>query len=119
MRADFDLVPTIRARRRRDTYERLREALLSLAGGRATIVRHTAKAWASVTFEGARHTLELEFTGAAAVAAGERLIAELPEHEFAIPGELVADASVIAADHTLLSAPRLAVTCELLVLRDA
>ena len=51
--------------------------------------------------------------------AGEALIAELPDHEFAIPGQIVADAAITAADHVLAPAPCLTVTCELLLLKDA
>jgi hypothetical protein len=96
----------------------LRQALLALAGGHGEILRLSEKAWASVTFEGARHTVEIAFAGDEAAEAGERFIADLPEHEFAIPGQLVADAAVIAVDHTLTPCPRLAVTCELLLLKD-
>jgi len=51
-------------------------------------------------------------------SARERFIAALPEHEFAIPGQLVADASVTEAEHRLLPAPRLVVRCELLLLEE-
>lgn len=96
----------------------VRAALRRLAGPRARIVRHAEQPWASVTFEGARHRVALLFEGDAAVAAGEAFIAALPDHEFAIPGKLVAEATVAEADHILLPTPRLAVTCELLVLED-
>lgn len=104
---------------RRTDADRLREALLALAGGRAKVLHHSEKAWASVTFEGSRHTLELRFDGVEAVEAGERFIAELSEHEFAIPGQLVADATVTGVEHTLLPHPRIALECELLLLLDA
>src|SRR5687767_3588324 len=81
---------------------RLRDAVHALAGGHGEIVRHQQKAWASITFEGARHTFEFRFIGADAIAAGETLIADLPEHDFDIPGQIVADASVTAADQVLL-----------------
>ncbi len=97
----------------------LGQAMLELAAGHGRIVRHCEKPWASVTFEGARHTVELTFDGAEGVAAGEVLIETLANHEFAIPGQLVADANVIAVDHSLLPEPRLAVICELLLLKDA
>jgi len=93
--------------------------MIELAAGHARVVRHCEKPWASVTFEGARHTVELRFDGTEAVAAGEALVEALADHEFAIPGQLVADACVTAVDHALLPEPRLAVTCELLLLRDA
>ena len=104
---------------RRTTADRLRAALLELARNRATVSTHREKAWASVTFEGSRHTLELRFDGPEAVAAGEHLIATLPEHEFAILGQLVADATVTRVDHALLPQPQMTVECELLLLVDA
>lgn len=105
--------------RRRTVADRLREALLALAGGHGEVLRHEERAWASVTFAGARHRIALAFAGEDAVAGGETLIAELPEHEFALPGQLVADASVCAVDHDLLPQPRLQVECELLLVEDA
>lgn len=105
------------ARTRSGPRGRLREALLALAGGKASIVSHTEKSWASITFAGARHRLELAFEGAEAVEAGELFIAFLPEHEFAIPGQVVADAAVTAVDHRL-APPRMLVSCELLLLEE-
>jgi hypothetical protein len=105
------------ARVRREPRNRLRDALLELAGGHATILNHEEKNWASVTFAGARHRLELQFDGPLAVQAGELFIAFLPEHEFAIPGQLVADAAVTAVDHRL-EPPRMMVGCELLLLEE-
>jgi hypothetical protein len=104
-------------RPRRVAADRLREALLELARGRATILAHCEKSWASVTFAGARHRLELLFEGAAAIDAGEVFIAELAEHEFDIPGQLVADATVTEVDHRL-QPQRMQVTCELLLLEE-
>ncbi|HYD23882.1 MAG TPA: hypothetical protein VEB68_03735 [Croceibacterium sp.] len=105
------------ARTRREPRIRLREALLGLAGEHATIVSHDEKSWASITFAGARHRIELVFEGAEGTQAGELFIAFLPEHEFTIPGQLVADAAVTAVDHRL-DPPRLQVSCELLLLEE-
>ena len=91
--------------------------LLPIAAGQARIASHRETAWASITFAGTRHRLELLFEGAQAVAAGEDFIAALPEHEFAIPRQLVADATVTEVDHRL-DPPRLAVAVELLLLED-
>lgn len=99
------------------TADRLREALLALAQDRATILSHAEKRWASVTFTGARHRLALLFDGAEAIEAAERFIAFLPEHEFAILGHLVADATVTEVDHRL-DPPVMTVRCELLLLED-
>ena len=101
-----------------ETSDRLREALLALAQGRATIVTHAETRWASITFTGARHRLELLFDGAEAVEAGELFIALLPEHEFDILGQLVADAAVTEVEHRL-DPPRMSVRCELLLLDEA
>ena len=105
------------AKIRREPRIRLREALFALAKGQATIVGHDEKSWASITFAGTRHRLELVFEGAEAVEAGELFIAFLPEHEFAIPRHLVADAAVTAVDHRL-DPPRLQVSCVLLLLDE-
>ena len=114
MSADAPISPV---RARRGPGARLREALLELAQGHAAILAHSEKSWASITFAGARHRIELAFEGAEAVQAGELFIAFLPEHEFAIPGQLVADAAVTAVDHRL-EPPRMQVSCELLMLEE-
>ena len=103
---------------RRGPREKLAEALLALANGKARIASHSEKAWASITFAGARHRVEMVFEGAEAVEAGECFIAFLPEHEFSIPGQLVADAAVTAVEHTL-DPPLMRVTCELLLLEES
>ena len=104
---------------RRTAADHLRAALLALSGGHARIASHREKSWASVTFAGAHHRLDLLFDGPQAVAAGEIFLAELPEHEFEIPGQLVADAAICEVDHRMLPAPRLAVSIELLLLEEA
>ena len=109
--------PRLPIPQRRLTADRLREALLALAAGRATILGHCEKTWASVTFAGARHRLTLAFDGADAIVAGELFIALLPEHEFDILGQLVADAAVTEVDHSLYP-PRMQVRCELLLLEE-
>ncbi|MBA4160670.1 MAG: hypothetical protein C0515_00985 [Novosphingobium sp.] len=97
----------------------LLSAVLELAQGQAELVRHSERAWASVTFSGSKHLVVLAFTGAEAVAAGEALIDALPEHEFALPRLLIADAAVVRVDHTALPEPRLEVEVELLALDEA
>ena len=46
-------------------------------------------------------------------------VAELPEHEFAIPGQIVADAAILEVEHRLIPEPRLVVQCELLLLEES
>ena len=103
---------------RRTPADRLRDALMALGDWRGQVITHTERAWASITFTGTRHTLALLFAGAEAVAAGEVLVAELAEHEFAIPRQLVADAAITEVEHRLLPTPRLVVQCELLLLEE-
>lgn len=103
---------------RRSAGDRLRLALLALGDHRGQVLVHDEKAWASITFAGTRHTLTMLFAGEEAVEAGEHFIAELPEHEFTIPGQLVADATVASAEHRLLPSPRLVVDCEVLLLEE-
>jgi hypothetical protein len=93
--------------------------IMALAEGRATLVRHCERPWASVTFSGARHSVTLAFDGPEAIPAGERFIAALPDHEFSIRGQLVADAAISGVDHATAPEQRLVVTCELLLLEEA
>ncbi len=117
MRAD-PVLPPVR-KLRRSSGERLREAVLALAGGQGEVLQHSETAWASITFAGTRHRLRIAFEGTEAVAGGEELVAALPEHEFEIPRQLVADATVCGVESTLLPSPRMVVDCELLLLEDA
>ncbi len=108
-----------RPRVRRTSADHLRDALMALSQHQGQIVDHSEKSWASITFAGARHRVSILFAGEEAVEAGESFVAALPDHEFAIPGQLVADTVVAECDHRMLPSPRLAVICELLLLEDA
>lgn len=105
-------------RARRSPWLHLLDALLDLTEGKAELVRHAERAWASATFAGTRHSVVLAFTGAEAVEAGERFLAALPDHEFTLPRQLVADAAVIGTSHGLLPCPRLEAELALLVLDE-
>jgi len=108
-----------RYRPRRTTSDRVREALILLGEGRCDLLSHEEKPWSSITFSGTRHELMLDFNGAEAVAVGEEFIANLPEHEFTIPGQLVADATVREVDHRFGDDERMVVTCVLLLLEES
>ena len=105
-------------RARKTPADRLRDALLALSEHRGQLLAQSERAWASITFAGARHGFTLLFAGEDAVAAGERFIAALPDHEFALAGQLVADATITEVEHRLLPSPRLIVTCEVLLLEE-
>lgn len=106
-------------RSRRSSSDRVRQAITVLAEHQGQVITHTEKAWASITFAGTRHSIALLFAGEEAVEAGERFVATLPDHEFAIPGQLVADAGVVEVEHRLSPSPRMVVQCDLLLLEDA
>ena len=107
-----------RYRPRITTSDRLRNAVLALSQGCADLLSHDEKPWSSITFSGAKHELMLDFNGADQVAAGETFIAALPEHEFSIPGQLVADATISEVEHRFGSEERMVVKAVLLLLED-
>lgn len=106
------------ARAGRGAWTSLLNQVMRLGDDRGELVSHAERPWASATFSGTRHTIVLTFDGAQGVAAGEALIAALPDHEFDIPRQVVADACIRAVDHTVLPDEQLDVTLELLLLQD-
>lgn len=100
------------------TSNALRHQLHALTSGKGEMLFHAERAWASATFKGTRHTLNYVFEGAAAVEGGAALIDVLSEHEFTIPGQLVADAAVTESLRSF-NPPRLAVEVELLLLEES
>lgn len=122
MLADHRFSPAPPARSPQPSPTRVRRclaaAIMAVAGQRGRLTRHCEQPWASATFTGCRHSITLDFAGAGEVAAAEQLIADLPDHEFAIPGQIVADATVTAVCQTSLPVPRLTLTAEILLLDD-
>ena len=110
--------PRRQPRARRTGAERLTQAVLALAGPHAHLVSHRETAWASITFAGARHTIVLGFEGWEACDDADHVIAALPDHEFALPGVLVADATVTRTQQTLLPDAHMEVEVELLLLNE-
>jgi hypothetical protein len=109
----------LKAPRMRRPWLPLLAALLDLTQSKGELVSHGERPWASVTFSGTRHSLIFVFNGDEAIAAGEDFIACLPEHEFAIPGQLVADAAIVRVEHCALPALKLTVEAELLLLDES
>jgi len=97
----------------------VRDSIVALASGVATILTHHETPWASITFSGTRHELVLAFEGANPIECGEHFMAELPDYEFSIPGQLVADATITKSEHCFLPEPRLVVTAVLLLLEES
>ena len=111
--------PVPGAPRVRRPWLQLLASVMDLAGGQAELLRHSESPWASVTFSGSRHAMALAFSGNEAVAAGEAFIAALPEHEFTVARQIVADAAVVSVDHVLLPEPKVMVEIELLLVEDS
>lgn len=100
----------------RTSSSRLIDAVAALAGA-AILTEHRETSWASITFAGTRHTMSWLFAGA--VEAGERFIAALPDHEFRIPGCLVAEATIVEVASSQLPEPTMTVKVEFLLLDEA
>ncbi len=115
---DREMLASTQAGRARRPWVQLLTEVMRLAGNRAELLRHAERPWASVTFSGTRHTIALAFAGGSGMADGEAFIAALPEHEFAIPRQLVADAAVVSVEHVAVPDARLTVEVELLLLED-
>lgn len=97
---------------------RLLETMLLLAGDHAELMSHAERPWASATFSGTRHTFTLSFTGEEAIAAAEEFIAVLPDHEFQLPGRLVADAGISEVTHMTHPRPMMVIEADVLLLDD-
>ena len=97
--------------------EKLADALMLLTDQQGEITAHRAWPWASITFSGTQHALTLDFEGAVAVEAGEEFVARLEDHEFNIPGQIVADAAIKSVEH-VRGMPALIVHAEILMLEE-
>ena len=73
--------------------------------------------WQSLTFVGERHCIELRILGDRAANLAERLTCGLADAEFAIPGHLVADITVVGEPRREVDGG-LTVTIEALTLAD-
>ena len=121
MRIDFEgdrAMMATTAQRAPRPWLQLLSALLRLSGDKGELLRHAERAWSSATFSGTRHTVLLSFFGDGAIAAGEAFIEAVPEHEFTIARQIVADASVVAVVHEGPPDPRMTVEVELLLVED-
>lgn len=120
--ADHTMLETLRGdfggASRRGPWLRLLSEVLALGGSEVEFLSHTERPWSSATFSGSRHEIVLAFTGIDAVSHGESLIAALPDHEFTIPGQLVADATISSVEHENGPEPRMTVVAELLLLEE-
>ena len=117
--ANREMTARLHRKGNRGPWLQLLSQILKLAGDQAEIVRHAERPWSSVTFSGGRHTVVLTFTGLSALEAGDDFIAALPEHEFTIPRQIVADATITAADQQTIPEPKMTIEAEILLLEEA
>ena len=80
----------------------LTAAIEALCGGRAVVTLVRERPWASITFSGTRHSINIIWQDGIDPAAMEDLIRILPVHEFAIPGHFVADLLITEQSGTRL-----------------
>lgn len=81
--------------RRADSQRALLAALQERLGDRATFGATSRRPWASATFTGMRHRLEVRIDETGAGGEAQRLMRSLPEMDFRLPGHLVADIALI------------------------
>lgn len=79
---------------RRDPHTRVIAQITELAGTNASVIASSSRPWASATFIGAQHRVILRFLGEAALERATCFASALPEAEFTISGQIVADACV-------------------------
>lgn len=78
----------------------LLHAVRGLTGdaGRFVLEELHSRAWASVTFSGARHELAFRLEGAGAAEAAGRFLSGLAAAELPLPGHVVADIALVSEE---------------------
>lgn len=118
VKQDQEMIGRFSQRKRKAPWAHLLGETLLLCGGEGEFLNHRERPWASATFSGTRHTITLAFSGTAEIARAEQCLERLPDHEFAIPGQLVADATVASVKHSAGPPPRMVIEAEFLLLDD-
>ncbi|MEO5640429.1 MAG: hypothetical protein ABIQ98_01525 [Sphingomicrobium sp.] len=80
----------------------LRSLLLRAGASRETVhlVTYRAREWQSLILDGEWHEFALRIPGDGRDAVAQLLIAGIEDHEFAIPGQIVADITAIISPTT-------------------
>lgn len=99
-----------------DDATRIYRSIAQLIGPACELVTATERPWASATFSGARHSLRLQIALPDADAPAPPGLDRLPDHEFALPGQLVADCAVTVEQRHRDAAGRWWLMCEVDVL---
>ncbi len=101
------------------TATRLIRILLDLAGPGSELIGAREREWASATFSGARHSIDLRLSISALGDAPPAAMIMLPEHQFALSGEIVADCVVAFGMQETDSANRVWQNCQIELLTIA
>lgn len=78
----------------RDPQEALSQTILEMAGPDAAFTAIRSRPWASATFVGRKFRMILRLNGHDGPGRSAVLARMLPRHDFAIPGQIVADLQV-------------------------
>lgn len=94
------------SRRISRTAQQLLEQLMTVLGPTVQVLHAGEREWASITFSGARHHFVLRVPAATyEQRTFQQAVAALPEHEFSLRGEIVADCTVTPDNSSTTSAP--------------
>lgn len=103
---------------RQDPATPLIRALLVRAGGKAELIEARSTDWASITFAGQRHAIELKWTGDTALTDSAAFAGGLDVHEFHLRGHIVADILVAERAERREGTPQVQMLIEALTLED-
>lgn len=78
----------------RDDAMRIYRAVATVLGPGCELVTAQERPWASATFSGARHRLRVQLALADMQSPAPAALDTLPDHEFVLPGQIVADCAV-------------------------
>lgn len=81
------------------SWRQIESAIERISNGKAKVISHAEKPWASPTFTGSRHELLLSFEGEEGALIGEAMRLELPNNELVLPGHTVADVAIAWTHH--------------------
>lgn len=96
---------------------RLLRGLADLSGPEATLNCTSSTPWASGLYDGTRHLIELDLTGENAAEQAHRLAQMLPNAEFLLIGNVVADLAI--DNHVVLDAQHHRLELSVLTIADA
>jgi hypothetical protein len=92
-------------------------AMFTGVGAAVTVAQSHSRPWASITFSGERHRLQLCVTGPGAASVVETLLDGIGHRDILLRGHILADIEVVSVEHGLDG--RVHVIFEALTVEDA